>query len=196
MVEINMRNKNKITERVLFILRIFIKKPIFLLRALLGAFNAIILKKHELRFMDIAVDYQCNLRCNHCSAWPMKNDSSSLLSLEEYDKVAKSLISEGCAAFHFTGGEPLLRNDLEDIISLFKPRHSLISVQTNGLLVTEQRIKSLKEIGLDILCVSIDSFYSKEHDSFRSCNGLHKKAWNAIEIALKANLRAMISVCI
>lgn len=129
--------------------------------------------------MDVAVSYDCNFSCEHCSAEALKSDSSPL-SIFEYRRIAKDAMDCGVMAFHFTGGEPLLRNDLLDVIAAFQPRKNLISIQTNGWFVTDDFLEAYKAIGGDILCVSVDSVTAESHDSFRQKEGSWKRAVRAL----------------
>ncbi|MBF0339697.1 MAG: radical SAM protein [Magnetococcales bacterium] len=150
----------------------------------------------RLRFMDIAIDYNCNMTCDHCSALPMKDPEEKRLTLDEYARIARELQDEGCLIFHFTGGEPLLRKNLEEIIRAFRPERCAISIQTNGWLVTRERLRSLKAAGLDMMCVSIDSGIPEEHDAFRKTPGAHARAVAAVRMAREEGLKHLISTCV
>lgn len=183
-------------QNIRFLSRLLFRKPFFLIRLFHKYFRVLVLHDCPLRFMDIAVNYACNLNCRHCSATIMEKPGVPILSVEEYSRIAAGLRREGCLVFHFTGGEPLLRDDLEDIIRAFKSSHCGISVQTNGQLVTRERLLSLKRAGMDILCVSIDSGIAEEHDSFRRMPGAFDKAVKAVGIAKELGLRVALSTCI
>jgi molybdenum cofactor biosynthesis enzyme MoaA len=140
-----------------FLARVFAPKPRFVARTSLNYARATLLGERRLRFMDIAVDYECNLSCAHCSALPLKQPQGQRLSVEEYSKLARTLRDAGVVLFHFTGDEPLLRKDLEDVIAAFDPRSCGISIQSNGFPATRNRLESLRSAGADIFCVSLDS---------------------------------------
>ena len=183
-------------QNVFFLSRLIFHKPLFLIRLFFAYFRVIVLHQQPLRFMDIAVDYACNLSCQHCSATIMKRVDVPRLTVEEYKRFARSLQRDGCLLFHFTGGEPLLREDLEDIIRAFRPSRCGISVQSNGQLVTRERLLSLKGVGVDIFCVSIDSGIPEEHDSFRRKPGAFEKAIRAVKTAKELGFRTAISTVI
>ncbi len=179
-----------------FILTVARRKPQFLSRLATGAFHALVLRKPRLRFMDIAVDYACNMKCTHCSAASLGRKRDKQLTLEEYERFADLLCAEGCLIFHFTGGEPLLRQDLEDVIRAFKPERCGISIQSNGLLATRDRLKSCRDAGADIFCVSIDSGIPEEHDKFRNSPGAFNLAIKALDSARDLGYQTMISTCL
>lgn len=176
--------------------KIFVRKPRFLARTIVNFIRATLLNEHRMRFMDIAVDYACNLSCTHCSALPMQRFDEKPLTVEEYKKIADDLRREGVVLFHFTGGEPLLRKDLEEIIRAFDPDKCCISIQTNGFPATPKRLQSLRDAGVDILCVSLDSGIEKEHDDFRGRDGSYKKVLEVQSLAKDMGFITMVSTCV
>lgn len=93
------------------------------------------------------VTSKCNLLCTHCFYWEELNKKKDELSLEEIERIARSL--PGLLTVSLTGGEPYLRPDLPEIASAFE-RHSAarsIQIPSNGLLVdkTLQRLQQLLE---------------------------------------------------
>ncbi len=146
--------------------------------------------------MDVALDYRCNMNCTHCSAANMKNKGRKPISLADFTRIAHDLYREGCLLYHFTGGEPLLRTDLEDFVRATNPARSIISVQSNGLLATKERLVSLKKAGVDIFNVSIDSGIPEENDRFRNMKGAFEKGLDAIDTAREIGLNVSISTCV
>jgi len=95
--------------------------------------------------------YTCNLRCDMCPFWRRKDEK--ILSLDEEIKMMESLAAAGVSFMGFEGGEPLLRNDLEDILRESHRRFHT-SLVTNGWLL-KGRASSISRY-LDYLFVSID----------------------------------------
>jgi MoaA/NifB/PqqE/SkfB family radical SAM enzyme len=176
--------------------RVFARKPKFLARTAAGFARAALLGQHRMRFMDIAVDYNCNLSCSHCSALPMSRADEKPLSVEQYKVIAQDLLREGVVLFHFTGGEPLLRKDLEEIIAAFDPSRSCISIQSNGFPATPKRLKSLRGAGVDIFCVSLDSGIEAEHDQFRNREGSYRKVMDVLALARDTGFITTVSTCV
>lgn len=148
-----------------------------------------------LRFMDIAVSYDCNFSCEHCSSEALKSNRVPL-SITEYERIAQDAMDCGVMAFHFTGGEPLLRKDLLDVIAAFQPDKNLISIQTNGWFVTEDFLVAYRAIGGDILCVSVDSVTAESHDSFRKMAGSWFKAVRALQLAKEYGFRTLLAATV
>jgi len=178
-----------------FVVKSFRSKPKLMGRMIAGYVRAFSSVSGPMRFMDVAVSYNCNFSCQHCSAEALKSDKSPL-SIFEYKRVARDAMDCGVMAFHFTGGEPLLRDDLLDVITAFQPRENLISIQTNGWFVTDDFLKEYKSIGGDILCVSVDSVTSYFHDSFRHKEGSWDKAVSALKMASTHGLRTLLAATV
>jgi cyclic pyranopterin phosphate synthase len=111
---------------------------------------------HDLR---ISVTDRCNFRCVYCMPKAVfdKNYAylphSSLLSFEEITRVARLFIAHGVEKIRLTGGEPLLRKDLERLVAMLRelqtPRPPLdLTLTTNGSLLA-RKAQSLKDAGLD-----------------------------------------------
>jgi radical SAM protein with 4Fe4S-binding SPASM domain len=178
-----------------FVLRSFRTKPKLMQRMVIGYMRAFTSSSGPMRFMDVAVSYDCNFSCGHCSAEALKSNKSPL-SIMEYKRIAREAIDCGVMAFHFTGGEPLLRNDLLEVIDVFQPRKNLISIQTNGWFVTDDFLKAYRSIGGDILSVSVDSVTPESHDSFRHKEGSWKKAVRALRRGKAFGLRTLMAATV
>lgn len=173
-----------------------IKKPLLVLRIIKAYLNILIIRKVPLRYVDVAVGYGCNLSCQHCSAYNLLNKTTSSLSIADYKKLAKQCLRAGAVTVGFTGGEPTISPKLSKIIKAFQPNKIMISLVTNATLLDSERISKLKRLGVDILCISLDSFYEEEHDLFRGSRGAYKKTFNAINLALEKNMKVVIATTV
>jgi MoaA/NifB/PqqE/SkfB family radical SAM enzyme len=134
----------------------------------------------------VSVSFRCNSKCRTCDVWRKPNDD---LSLEEWDRVFANL---GAAPFYmtFTGGEPFLRKDLDDlVISAYRHcRPEVITIPTNGMLT--QRVVAMTErmcrecprasIGINL---SLDGI-GDEHDDIRGVEGnwdLSLQTWQRLK---------------
>lgn len=141
----------------------------------------------------IAITDRCMYNCWHCSANRFIKgaaDKSKEMTTEEVQKIVRSLQDLGVGIIGFTGGEPLLRNDLEEIIKTIDDR-SISYLFTNGYSMTLDKAKSLKEAGLFGIGISIDSLYKENHDKKRGYKGAFKKAISAIKNCKEAGLYTM-----
>ena len=111
-----------------------------------------------LTHMRISVTLRCNHSCIFChmEGIPLSLSLRNELLPEEYGLIAKAARDLGIKHYKLTGGEPLLRNDIVDIIREIRPYASSISLTTNGSLLAKYA-KDLKEAGIDYINVSLHS---------------------------------------
>lgn len=172
-------------------------KPLFLWRLFKTYFGIVFLGKKPLKYIDFAIDYRCNLKCEHCFAGKLTKPGAKQMSVEDYKRVAKEAMELGAIDFSFQGGEVFLYKPLlEKVIKAFKPKMNLISITTNATMIDRSMILKLKKLGVDHLNVSLDSGIAEEHDEFRGMKGTFKKATDAIDIALKNGMNITISTTV
>jgi MoaA/NifB/PqqE/SkfB family radical SAM enzyme len=82
---------------------------------------------------------------------------------------------------------------LEQLIKFTKPDENIVSVTTNGYFLNEENVKKLKDWGLHMVVVSLDSGVPEEHDKYRGVHGLWERATAGIGIAQKAGLRVAVN---
>lgn len=128
---------------------------------------------HWIRAIEYAVTYDCQATCDKCSAVKMHDPSRTRLDHSEIRALADDCHRLGTYEVNLTGGEPLLANDLEEVIGLFHPSDTFIGINTNGALLDRRRIVSLRDAGADLLKISIDSPDHGEHDTSRGIDGLY-----------------------
>jgi MoaA/NifB/PqqE/SkfB family radical SAM enzyme len=118
--------------------------------------------------INLEVTKRCNARCDFCDYWQEDHPPE----LTDYVPVVKKLkpLSIG-----LTGGEPLLRPDLAEIIASLRQNFGflVIGLVTNGLLLTPKRGRELWQAGLDELSISLD-YLDERHDRDRGLPGLAK----------------------
>lgn len=114
---------------------------------------------------------RCNLSCVYCNEY---DDYSKGIALETMKKRIDHLVSLGLSALVFSGGEPLLHSELDEIIAHARKSGLLVGMITNGYLLMPDRIKRLNEAGLDYMQISIDNIQPDEI-SVKSLKVLDKK---------------------
>jgi len=142
--------------------------------------------------VTIGVTTGCQCHCVHCSA-KGRSKSRPDLSLEELRRTVQQCIDLGVANITFTGGEPLLRDDLEQIVSSVPPDQAISQVFTNGFALTPERAKSLKDAGIFGVQISLDSADPAEHDRLRGLDGAFRAVEEGVQNALDAGLLVGIS---
>lgn len=148
---------------------------------------------HDLR---ISVTDRCNFRCVYCMPrhvfgpdYPFLK-RSQLLTYEEIERVARVFVRLGVRKLRLTGGEPLVRNDIESLIMQLADIEGVqdLSLTTNGSLLTRKKARQLYAAGLRRITVSLDSL---DGDTFKSMNGVEfapGPILDAIETAADAGL--------
>jgi cyclic pyranopterin phosphate synthase len=127
-----------------------------------------------LRDLRISVTDRCNFRCVYCMPKEVFGrgyrfmDRAELLTFEEIERVARTFVAHGVEKLRITGGEPLLRRDLERLVGLLATiREGLdLTLTTNGALLA-QKAQALADAGLTRVTVSLDSL---DDDIFRAMN--------------------------
>ena len=120
---------------------------------------------------------RCNLKCIHCIA---STGSKRELNTKKALEVLNSLYNLGCKKLYITGGEPLIRTDIFEILKEAKRKKMKLALLTNGLLLNNQTIYFLKKY-VDEIGISIDGSSSKINDQIRGSKTF-KKIIKAISI--------------
>jgi len=128
--------------------------------------------------------YRCNFRCQFCNYWKLKPDPQKELKLIDFKVGAEKLKLLGVSIISMAGGEPLLREDLPEIIKTISPLH-YVYITSNGFLINEKKAKSLFAAGLDGINISIDFSDSHLHDQQRGVENAYSKAIEAIKILVR-----------
>jgi cyclic pyranopterin phosphate synthase len=119
--------------------------------------------RRRLRDLRVSVTDRCNFRCVYCMPKEVFGkdyqflERSELLSFEEIARVVRILAAEGVSKVRLTGGEPLVRRNLEQLIDMLAAIPALdLTLTTNGALL-QQKARRLAEAGLRRVTVSLDS---------------------------------------
>lgn len=124
--------------------------------------------QRPLRDLRISVTDRCNFRCVYCMPRAVFDQHysylphSDLLSFEEITRLAKLLVAHGVTKIRLTGGEPLLRKNLDRLVAMLRkiePPNGVpldLTLTTNGALLA-QKAQSLRDAGLDRVTVSLDA---------------------------------------
>ncbi|XP_067841256.1 molybdenum cofactor biosynthesis protein 1 isoform X3 [Heptranchias perlo] len=128
-------------------------------------------------YLRISLTEKCNLRCQYC----MPEDGvkltpkSQLLSTEEIVTLARLFVNEGVDKIRLTGGEPLIRPDVVQVVARLRKLGKLrtIAVTTNGINLA-RLLPDLKEAGLNLLNVSLDTLVPAKFEFIARRKGFHK----------------------
>lgn len=106
-------------------------------------------------FASIMTTYNCNLDCQFCNLSENVQDYNAFKT-EDFKAALSELIHLGTNSFGFTGGEPLLRKDLLDLLVFVKKKSKLVHLSTNGTLLKQDISLQLIETDIDGINISID----------------------------------------
>ena len=154
-------------------------------------------KGESIAIVQFQYDYACNFHCRHCSISSFQRKRNGrFFTLSDVRELSRQMDEMGLAHIDITGGEPLVFPDLNELVEAIDPSKFYIQCDTNGWLMTDERAKQLKSIGVDKIQLSIDSFLPEEHDDFRQRSGSHERAVRAIDSIQKAGLSLHIATVI
>ncbi len=131
---------------------------------------------------------RCNLRCIHCYAHATENTAADELTTEEGKALIDDLAAFGSPVILFSGGEPLVRPDLPELAAYAVQKGMRAVISTNGTLISAQTAKTLKEIGLSYVGISLDGM-EPVHDRFRGVPGAFRKALEGIRNCQRAGIK-------
>ena len=127
------------------------------------------------RDLRISVTDRCNFRCSYCMPAEIYGEKyeflprAELLAFEEIARLARIFVEFGVTKVRLTGGEPLVRNGLQRLVSLLSGIDGIgdLTLTTNGYLLA-QKAQALRDAGLERLTVSLDSL---DDEVFKQMNG-------------------------
>jgi len=155
-----------------------------------------------LRDLRISVTDRCNFRCVYCMPKEVFGrsyrfmDRKELLTFEEIERIARAFTSHGVEKIRITGGEPLLRRDLEILVERLTAIGGLdVALTTNGALLP-QKAETLAAAGLQRVTVSLDSL---DDETFRAMNDVGfavSRVLDGIDAAAAAGLKVKVNAVV
>jgi radical SAM protein with 4Fe4S-binding SPASM domain len=134
---------------------------------------------------------RCNLHCVHCYASAGETASPDELTTAEGRALIDDLASYGAPVLLFSGGEPTMREDLLELMSLATSRGLRAVISTNGTLITPEMARDMKGAGVVYVGVSLDGL-GEAHDRFRGKKGAFEEALRGLANARRAGLKTGI----
>ncbi|MCQ4575301.1 MAG: 12,18-didecarboxysiroheme deacetylase [Candidatus Brocadiales bacterium] len=139
---------------------------------------------------------RCNLKCIHCYSQSRDIEYPGELTTEEAKAMLDDLANYGAPVILFSGGEPLMREDLLELAHHAKSKGLRAVISTNGTLITREKAKELKSVGLSYVGVSLDGM-KETNDRFRAVEGAFDMAIqgirNCMAEGIKVGLRFTIN---
>jgi len=154
------------------------------------------------RDLRLSVTDRCNFRCTYCMPKSVFGRDytfmprTELLSFEELERVARAFVRHGVEKIRLTGGEPLLRKDLEVLIALLAGIPGLDLTLTTNASLLARKAQALRDAGLDRVNVSLDSL---DDATFRAMNDVDfpvARVLDGIAAAAAAGLRVKVNAVV
>ncbi|MBI5544341.1 MAG: radical SAM protein [Deltaproteobacteria bacterium] len=131
---------------------------------------------------NLQVTYRCNFKCAICDFWKSEHRQADELSVEDIRLMGRKLNELGTLIISLAGGEPLIREDLCEIIRVLNAEGHFPILITNGWFVNESLAKDLSQAGLQEISVSVDYANPQKHDAQRGLAGSWDRAVHALEL--------------
>jgi MoaA/NifB/PqqE/SkfB family radical SAM enzyme len=141
-------------------------------------------KPHHAQWL---VTRKCNYRCVGCNVW--KEQDENELSAQEIKKGLDILKDLGIMELTISGGDPLLRPDIDEIISYAADRF-ILTVYDNGSMAAK-KVDALRKV--DFAAISIDSLDEAKNDAIKAVPGAWKKAMEAVETLRSEGIRVAVT---
>ncbi len=134
---------------------------------------------------SLMVTYRCNYNCVMCD-FPQKGVERVRAGEQELDtarfrQIIGEFASLGTPGLGFTGGEPMLRADIYDLLSCTRQHKMITHLNTNGYFIDDSAAARLIQIGVDSVNISLDGAQSETHDRIRNHSGAFERATTAVE---------------
>lgn len=131
---------------------------------------------------------RCNLRCLHCYSVSQDLPQGPEMTTQQAEHFIRQVADYGCPVLLFSGGEPLLREDLFELMHFARSLGLRLVISTNGTLITDDIAKHLAEAGLSYAGISLDG-PPLIHDHFRGKSGAFNATLRGIDACRKHGIR-------
>jgi GTP 3',8-cyclase len=155
-----------------------------------------------MRDLRISVTDRCNFRCVYCMPKEVFGrdyrflDRRELLTFEEIERLARVFVSHGVEKIRITGGEPLVRRDLERLVEKLASIGGLdLTLTTNGSLLTQKAL-ALRDAGLKRVTVSLDSLDDAVFTGMNDVDFPVERVLDGIEAAAEAGLPVKVNMVV
>ncbi|HEU4387677.1 MAG TPA: radical SAM protein, partial [Blastocatellia bacterium] len=130
-------------------------------------------KRPATKSLQLHVTHKCNLSCTTCYVADFLLKGPDLLTVKDIASILEVASANGFQSLTITGGEPLMRTDIFKVLEIARPLFSLVTLNTNGIILTEPICGALKDL-TDTINVSIDGASAEVHDRIRGAGAFDK----------------------
>lgn len=171
---------------------LMLRYPYILPRIAANYYRLVVQKQPVLRGIEFSVSNDCNASCDHCSAMDLMEAQEQVLDVPTIERVLDECIRLGALNINFTGGEALMRPQIWDILKVAQPERVVLSLATNGMMLTEDVVRRLRDHKVRILSVGLDSARADVHDARKQRTGAFEKLMDGVDRARAAGIEVYL----
>lgn len=146
--------------------------------------------RYSLNNLYIYITDRCNERCRHCWITPkyLEGRLEPDIPIDRFIAFIEQARPLDFSYVKLTGGEPLLREDIGDLLLYLAENELSIGMETNGTLITEEKATLLKKLNVDV-SISLDAADPQVHDHLRGVSGAHEGALRGIRLLREQEMK-------
>jgi len=148
------------------------------------------------RLLALEITRRCRFHCRHCRANACSEPGEAELSKQQWKKILTSVADYGRCVIILTGGEPMERDDIYELIGCGRRLGLRMVMATCGYLIDDASVTRLKETGILALSFSLGAASAEKHDASRQSPGAFQAVLRAAEAAKRAGLRFQINTTV
>lgn len=165
-------------------------------RVLTGYFRTLVFKQTVLRTIEFTITPDCNLSCEMCYATKLKRKNGQLLTPTDYKNIWQQAKKLGAFSVVISGGEPTVRKDLFEVIGALEPHRTIIGMVSNSSNLNENFMQKLRQSGVRVLHLSLNSVDSDVNDRERDFQGHFNRVNELIDIGHRLGMDICLSTVI
>jgi radical SAM protein with 4Fe4S-binding SPASM domain len=142
------------------------------------------------------VTLKCNLKCAHCYINAAETELPDELSTDAAKMLIHQITEVSRPLLILSGGEPLMRDDIYEIIRYGADRGLRMGMGSNGMLIDDEATKKLEDAGMGTVAISLDSNIPEHHDDFRGVKGCWQHAVDAIKSLKKSKIEVQVNTTV
>ncbi|MEF8823476.1 MAG: heme b synthase [Desulfohalobiaceae bacterium] len=150
----------------------------------------------ELRVLAWEVTRACNLACRHCRADAHTDPFPGELDTDEALRLIDEIAQVGSPILIFSGGEPLLRADIFQLVERARANGLRCAMAPNGTLLNAENVPRMAESGIERVSISIDAADAQSHNAFRGVEGAFEASMRGIEHLKRAGIPFQINTTV
>ncbi len=165
-------------------------------RVISGYFRTLLLKQDVLRTVEFTITADCNVNCEMCYASRIKKKNRQYLTPKDYQSIWRQAKNLGAFSAIISGGEPVIRKELFEIIKSLDPENTIIAIVTNSILIDKNLLFKLKEAGVNVIHFSLNSIDAEENDKMRDFQGHFNHVSDLCAVAKSLGIEVCLSTIV